>query len=283
MTKDPKNIIAFQGAPGAHSDLACRQAYPYMDTLACASFEDVFNAVAEGKAGLGLIPIENSQAGRVAEIHNILPRTNLNIVGEYFQKIEHHLVAPKGATLDSIKTVYSHPQALMQCRNNLRELGLETEPYSNTAMAAKHVGEWADTSKAALASTLAATLYDLEVVKEDMQDADDNTTLFVTLSKEPIDPNPKDGQVITTLLFTIRNIPSGLYKSLGGFATNAVNLLKLESYIPAGTTSKSAQFFVTFEGSPEEKPVQLAMEELGFFTKDVKVLGVYTADKSRFN
>ena len=282
MTKDAKNTIAFQGAPGAHSDLACRQAYPYMDTIPCASFEDVFDAVTNGKAALALIPIENSQAGRVAEIHNLLPRTNLHIVGEYFQRIEHHLLAPKGATLKTIKTIYSHPQALMQCRKHIRELGKETEAYSNTALAAKHISEWNDPSKAALASNLAATLYGLEVLKPNMEDSDKNTTLFITLSKEPADPDPKKGRIITTLLFTIRNIPAGLYKSLGGFATNNVNLLKLESYIPGGTMSESAQFFVTFEGHPEEHRVQLAMEELGFFTKNVRVLGVYSADKKRF-
>lgn len=281
MTKDAKNIIAFQGAPGAHSDMACRQVYPYMDTLPCASFEDVFEAVSSGKAALGLIPIENSQAGRVAEIHNLLPRTSLHIVGEYFQRIEHHLLAPKGATLETIKTIYSHPQALMQCRDNIRALGKTTEPYSNTAIAAKHISEWKDNSKAAIASNLAATLYGLEVLKPNMEDADNNTTLFITLAKEPIDPSRKNGTIITTLLFAIRNIPAGLYKSLGGFATNGINLLKIESYIPAGTMSESAQFFVTFEGSPEEKRVQLAMEELGFFTKSVRILGVYNADKSR--
>ncbi len=281
MTKNPKNTIAFQGAPGAHSDLACRQAYPYMDTLPCASFEDVFEAVDGKKAGLGLIPIENSQAGRVAEIHNLLPDTKLHIVGEYVQKIHHHLLAPKGATLKTIKTVYSHPQALMQCRNNLRELGIETEAYSNTALAAKHVAEWADKSKAALASDLAATLYGLETVKQNMEDSKDNTTLFIAISKEAYHPDPKDGPVITTLLFTIRNIPAGLYKALGGFASNGVNLLKLESYIPGGKKSDSAQFFVSFYGHPEERSVQLALEELGFFTKNVKVLGVYKADKSR--
>lgn len=282
MAKDTKNIIAFQGAAGAHSDLACRQAYPYMETLPCASFEDIFEAIENGKAALGLIPIENSQAGRVAEIHNLLPRTNLHIVGEYFQRIEHHLLAPKGAKLSDIKTVYSHPQALMQCRNHLREMKVATEAYSNTAIAAKDVAKWADKSKAALASELAATLYDLEIVQKNMEDSDKNTTLFIAISKEPADPDPKDGPVITTLLFTIRNIPAGLYKSLGGFASNGINLLKLESYIPAGTMSESAQFFVSFEGHPDEHRVQLAMEELGFFTRNVKILGVYSADKARF-
>jgi prephenate dehydratase len=280
---DSENTIAFMGVEGANADLACRQAQPYMQTLPCPSFEDVFEAVASGKAKLGMIPIENSQAGRVAEIHNLLPRTNLHIVGEYFQKIEHCLVAPKGATLEGIKHVYSHPQALMQCRVHLRELKVETHPYSNTAAAAKDVAEWKDKTKAAIASPLAAELYGLSVVKAHFQDADNNTTVFIIISKDVADPDPAKERVITTLLFTIRNIPAALYKSLGGFATNGVNVVKLESYIPGGAKNDAAQFFLSFEGSPSEKNVQRALEELGFFCKKVQVLGVYPADKRRFN
>lgn len=275
------NIIAFQGVQGAHSDMACRQAYPYMDTLACASFEDVFDAVEEGKAKLGMIPIENSQAGRVAEIHNLLPRTNLYIIREYFQPIEHHLLVPKGTKLEEIKTVYSHPQALMQCRDHIRELGLHAEAHSNTATAAKDVAQWNDSSKAALASNLAAELYGLENIKPNMEDSKDNTTIFIVLSKEPIDHAENDSRMITSLLFNIRNIPAALYKSLGGFATNQVNMLKLESYIPGGK-SQNAQFFMSFEGNPADRSVQLAIEELGFFCKKVRVLGVYPADPSRY-
>ena len=268
------------GVAGANADLACRQAYPYMETLPCSSFDGVFDAVEKGQATLGIIPIENSQAGRVAEIHNILPRTELHIVGELFQHIEHQLVAPKGATLKTIKTVYSHPQALMQCRENLKKLNLKTETYSNTATAAKDVAAWNDPTKAAVASTLAAELYGLTILKKNIEDADNNTTVFVTISREPADPDPKKGAVLTTLLFAIRNIPAALYKSLGGFATNGVNLQKIESYIPGGN-SQSAQFFITFEGHPSEKPVQRALEELGFFCKSVRVIGVYHAAKER--
>ncbi len=282
-SQSPKNTIAFQGLPGAHSDVACREAYPYMHTLSCPSFEDVFEAVETGNAAIGLIPIENSQAGRVAEIHNLLPRSvKLHIVGEYFQEVHQHLLASKGTKLSDIKTVYSHPQALMQCREHLRVLKVTTESHSNTAAAAKSVAEWKDKSKAALASTLAAELYGLDIVKENMHDADNNMTLFIALSKEPMDPDPKKGPVVTSVLFTIRNIPAGLYKALGGFATNGVNLLKLESYIPGGF-SESAQFFVTFVGHPDERRVQLALEELGFFSSKVRVLGVYHADKRRFD
>ncbi|MGE0753912.1 MAG: prephenate dehydratase [Alphaproteobacteria bacterium] len=279
---DPENTIAFMGIEGANADLACRQACPYMHTLACASFEDVFDVVESGKAALGMIPIENTQAGRVAEIHQILPNSNLHIVGEFFQKIEHHLLAPKGATLDTVKHVYSHPQGLMQCRENIRGLGLITHAYSNTAQAASDVASWNDTTKAAIASPLAGQLYGLNSLKEHMQDNDDNTTVFIIIAREPVMPKEADGQVLTSILFTVRNIPSALYKVMGGFATNGINLVKLESYIPGGMHRGSAQFFITFEGHPEQKPVINAMEELGFFCSDVKVLGVYPADPARF-
>lgn len=278
---DPENTIAFMGVEGANADLACRQKYPYMHTLPCPSFEDVFQAVADGQAALGLLPIENSQAGRVAEMHQLLPKINLHIVGEHFQAVEHHLLAPKGATLATIKDVYSHPQALMQCRSNLRELQVQTHPYSNTAAAAADVASWNDPSKAALGSALAGELYGLANLKPHMEDAKDNVTVFVAVSREPVDPDPEQEKVLTTLLFSIRNIPAALYKSLGGFATNAVNILKLESYIPGGVSS-SAQFFLTFEGHPKQRSVQLALEELSFFCKKVTVLGVYPADPVRY-
>lgn len=279
---DPANTIAFMGVEGANADLACRQACPYMQTLACASFDDVFAAVTAGDAQLGMIPIENSQAGRVAEIHNLIPRSNLHITGEFFQHIEHQLMAPKGATLETVKDVYSHPQALMQCREHLRVMGVTTHTYSNTAAAAKDVAQWGDVSKAAVASPLAAELYGLTVLKEHLQDADNNTTVFVIIARDPVDPDPKKEKVITTLLYTIRNIPAALYKSLGGFATNGVNVVKLESYIPGGTKNEAAQFFLSFEGHPNEKNVQRALEELSFYCKKVTVLGVYPADKSRY-
>lgn len=280
MNAKKNNIIAFQGVLGAHSDMACRQAYPYMETMACPSFEAAMKAVEEGKARLCMIPFENTKAGRVAEIHNLLPDTDLSIVGEYFQRIEHFLLAPKGTKLKDIKTVYSHPQALMQCKGSIAKLGLKTHEYSNTAAAAQDVAKWNDPSKAAIASRLAAELYGLDIIKENVEDADDNTTIFLAMSQEYADPSPKAGRVITSLLFTARNIPAALYKALGGFATNHVNLLKIESYIAPG--SKTAQFFICFEGHPGEKNVQLAIEELGFFCKKVKVLGVYLADPKRF-
>ncbi|MCH2038365.1 MAG: prephenate dehydratase [Rickettsiales bacterium] len=274
--------MAFQGVHGAHADLACRQAHPYMDTLPYASFEDVFDAVENGEAEYGMLPIENSQAGRVAEIHQLLPHKKVHIIGEYFQPIEHHLLAPKGTKLEDITDIYSHPQALMQCRQTIREINksIITHSYSNTAVAAEDVSKWDESSKAAIASELASNLYNLDVIKSNIEDSKTNTTVFVTISKEPVDPDPEEGPVITSLLFTARNIPAALYKALGGFATNHVNLLKIESYIPGGV-SQTAQFFISLIGHPSDKNVQLAIEELGFFCKNVKVLGIYHADKKR--
>jgi prephenate dehydratase len=212
MSIDPENTIAFMGMEGANADLACRQAAPYMHTLPCPSFEDVFQAVEEGRAALGMIPVENSQAGRVAEIHHLLPRTKVHIVGEYFQHIEHCLVAPKGATFKTIKDVYSHPQALLQCRDNIRKLKLVAHAHSNTAQAAADVALWKNPEKSALASPLAAELYGLEVLKEHMQDSDDNTTVFIIIAREPVNPNPEKERVLTSLLFTLRNIPAGFIR-----------------------------------------------------------------------
>lgn len=275
-----EHTIAFMGVEGANADLACRQNYPYMQTLPCASFEDVFAAVAEGKAKYAMVPIENSQAGRVAEIHNLLPRTNLHIVAEHFQKVEHGLYGVPGATLADVKHAYSHHQGLLQCRSFIREHQLASHIHDNTATAAKDVAGWGDKSKAAICSRLAGELYGLNLLADNIQDAEDNETLFVVMAGEPVDPDPEAGKVLTSLFFTLRNIPSALYKALGGFATNQVNMVKLESYIRGGAQG-TAQFFMTFEGHPRERSVQLAIEELGFFTQRVNVLGVYPADKAR--
>ena len=278
-SSDSEHTIAFMGVAGANADLACRQNYPYMTTLPLNSFEDVFTAVAEGRAKFGMIPIENSQAGRVAEIHNLLPRTNLHIVAEHIQKIEHHVYAIAGATLETVTDVYSHHQGLLQCRTFIHEHNLTPHIHDNTATAARDVAEWKDPTKGAVCSALAGELYGLTRVAENIQDAEDNETLFVTLANEPADVDPEDGTVLTSLFFTVRNIPAALYKSMGGFATNNVNMVKLESYIAAG--AGNAQFFMTFVGHPRQKPVQLAIEELGFFTQKVNVLGVYLADPKR--
>lgn len=276
---DAEHTIAFMGVEGANADLACRQNYPYMRTLALDAFEDVFAAVAEGRAKYAMIPIENSHAGRVAEIHNLLPKTNLHIVAEHIEPIEHHLYAVPGTKLSEVKQVYSHQQALMQCRHFIHEHKLEPHVHSNTATAARDVAAWKDKTKAALCSKLAGELYQLERLAENLQDANDNETHFIVLAKEP-EEVPEGAKVLTSILFTVRNIPAALYKALGGFATNNVNTIKLESYIRSGASS-NAQFFMTVEGNPHERPLQLALEELGFFTNKVNVLGVYPADKKR--
>jgi len=252
-----------------------------MNTLACPTFDAVFEAVENGDAELGMIPIENSHAGRVAEVHNILAETKLHIVAEHFQRIEHHLLAAKDATLETVKEVSSHPQALMQCRKNIKKLKLEQHSTANTAIAAMHVSEIKDLTKAALGSELAAEIYGLQILKRNMEDVPTNMTVFIAIGKEPIEPKVDDENTITTLLVTIRNMPAALYKSLGGFATNGVNMVKLESYIPGGK-SDNADFFISFQGHPKQRNVQYALEELGFFTKKVKLLGVYAADPERF-
>lgn len=275
-----KNTVAFQGVKGAHSDLASRKAFPYMESKSYPTFEDVFEAVEKGEVEIGMIPIENSYAGRVAEVHNILKHTGLHIVGECFLRIEHHLMAKKGTKLEDIKEVHSHPQALMQCRNALKELGVNKVEALNTAKAAKQIAEMNDGSKAAIASELASEIYDLEILKRNVEDSETNLTVFIAVAREPLDIEPAN-DTITTIIFTIRNIPAALYKSLGGFATNNVNMLKLESYIPGGT-SEMADFYISFQGHPKERNVQLALEELGFFTRKVKLLGVYKGDAERF-
>jgi prephenate dehydratase len=279
---DAKHTIAFMGVEGANADMACRENYPYMRTLPLNSFEEVFEAVADGRAHYAMIPIENSQAGRVAEIHNLLPRTNLHIVAEHIQKVAHHLYSVTGATQGSVTDVYSHHQGLLQCRSFIHKHKLTTHIHDNTATAARDVGLWKDKTKAAICSKLAGELYQLKAVAENIQDAEDNETLFVVMAREAQEIKPGE-KVLTSLFFTLRNIPAALYKGLGGFATNNVNVIKLESYIRGSTLRETAQFFMTFEGDPHERPAQLALEELGFFTNKVNVLGVYPADNKRYS
>lgn len=276
-----KKIIAFQGTAGANSNLACSKFYPEFAAKAYPTFYDVFKAVETEQVEYGMIPLENSYAGRVTEIHNLLQDSGVFIVAEHFFPITHTLAGVPGASIDDVKEVLSHPQALLQCQNNLRTLGVTLREFSNTAEAAKFVAAQGDKSKAAICSNVAAELYGLKIIKENMQDLGANMTTFIVISKNQADPDPKIAPVVTTLLFTIRNISGSLYKALGGFATNGVNMVKLESYIPGGV-SKQAKFFITIDGHPSEKNVALALEELGFFSKNVKLLGIYYADKSRF-
>jgi prephenate dehydratase len=275
-----EDLIAFQGLPGAYSDLSCRAAYPQMRTLPCASFEDVFAAVREGKARLAMIPIENSVAGRVADIHHLLPDSGLHIVAEHFQRVNHHLLAPKGATLKTIKTVHSHVQALSQCRKLIRDLGLKAIVHADTAGAAADIAKKGDVSEAAIASSLAGEIYGLVSLKEGIEDAEHNTTRFVIMGREPVDPDPKAGPVVTSFVFRVRSVPAALYKALGGFATNGVNITKLESYMIDGHFTV-AQFYADIDGHPDSRMVRLALEELSFFSREVKILGVYSASPFR--
>ena len=276
-----KNIIAFQGTAGANSNLACLKFYPEYAAKAFDSFFDVFRAVESGEVSYGMIPLENSYAGRVAEIHELLQDSKVSIVAEHFFPITHNLAAIKGAKLADIKEVYSHPQALTQCQGTLRLMKLHSHEFSNTAKAAEFVGVQDDKAKAAICSDMAAKLYGLEIIKENMQDlGNENITVFIVIAAKQAEIDPANPGVNTSLLFTIRNVPGALYKALGGFATNNVSMLKIESYIPGGV-SKQAKFFITIEGHPSQRNVALALEEMGFFSKSVKLLGVYYADKMR--
>jgi len=276
-----EKLIAYQGTIGANSNLACGKFYADYESKAFSTFYDVFNEVESGRAEFGMIPLENSYAGRVSEIHNLLQDSSLSIVAEHFFPITHNLAAVKGANISDIKEVYSHPQALLQSQNSLRELGVEVVESSNTAVSAEYVAKHNDITKAALCSKVAADNNGLEIIKENLQDSgNDNMTIFIVIAKNPSDCEPEISPVITAMLFTIRNIPGALYKALGGFATNHVSIVKLESYIPGGV-SKQAQFYISIEGHPNQRNVALALEELGFFSKSVKLLGVYYADKSR--
>ena len=274
------SLIAFQGVAGAYSDMACRAVHPEMTTLPCPSFEDTFAAVNEGRAGRAMIPIENSSAGRVADIHHLLPESGLHIIAEHFQKVDHQLLALKGATMGEIQEVHSHVQALSQCRRFVRGAGFKPIVHADTAGAAAEVAERGDPARAAIASRLAGEIYGLESLGSDIQDLEHNTTRFLVMSREPVDPDPAEGPVVTTFVFRVRSVPAALYKGLGGFATCGVNITKLESYI-LDASFTVAQFYADIEGHPDQRMVRLALEELGFFSREVKILGVYPANPFR--
>ncbi len=273
-------LIAYQGEPGANSDIACRDMFPDRTPLPCASFEDAFSAIIEGKAELGMIPIENSIAGRVADIHHFLPRSGLRIVGEYFLPIHFQLLGIPGARIEDLKTVHSHVHALGQCRNIMRQYGLKPVVAGDTAGSAREVSEWKDPTRASLATALAADIYGLDVLAKNVEDEAHNTTRFVVLSKTPDWPKPGSGPLVTTFLFRVRNVPAALYKALGGFATNGVNMSKLESYMVNGEFS-ATQFLADVDGHPEDPGLKLALEELAFFSKEVTILGCYPAHPFR--
>jgi prephenate dehydratase len=275
-----KRRIVFQGEPGANSDIACREAYPDCEPVPCPTFEDALGAIASGEAALGMIPIENSLAGRVADIHHLMPTSGLHIIGEWFLPIRNQLMAPKGATLAGLKTVESHIMALGQCRNFLRKLGVKTIVAADTAGSAREVAERRDPTRAAVASRLAAEIYGLDIMAEDIEDEAHSTTRFIVLSREDKRIEPGNGPVITTFVFQVRNIPAALYKAMGGFATNGVNMTKLESYMIEGNFF-ATQFYADVEGHPEDRSLELALEELEFFSSHLTILGVYPAHPFR--
>ena len=278
----PTNKIAFQGETGANSDMACRDVYPEMEPLPCSTFQDAFNALESGAADLAMIPIENTIAGRVADIHYLLPESKLFIIGEYFMPIHFQLMVLKGADPAEIKTVHSHIHALGQCRKFVHARGWKPVVASDTAGAAKLIAEAGDPSMAALSPKLAADLYGLDIVEEDVEDTDTNVTRFVILSREeqPAVRNNPDELIVTTFVFNVRNLPAALYKAMGGFATNGVNMTKLESYQLGGRFT-ATQFYADIEGHPDDEDVARALEELRFFSTQVRILGAYAAHPFR--
>ena len=272
--------IAFQGLPGAYSDLACRTAHPELQPLPCDTFEAAIHAVRDGAAALAMLPCENSLAGRVPDLHRLLPDSGLAIVGEHFQRIEHCLLAPAGAAIAQIRRIHSHPVALGQVRRIVQELGAQAVTEADTAGAAQLVATWNNPEDAAIASALAAEIYGLRILRENVEDAAHNTTRFYIMARDHDLPPPETPGLMTTFLFRVRNVPAALYKALGGFATNGVNLTRLESYMVGGEFS-ATQFLCDVEGHPAHRHVALALEELAFFSREVTLLGTYRQARPR--
>ncbi|MBS9478357.1 prephenate dehydratase [Ancylobacter radicis] len=275
-----RRTVVFQGEPGANSHIACREVFPDHEAVPCATFEDAFAALQNGEADLGMIPIENSVAGRVADIHHLMPTSGLTIVGEFFLPLSHQLMAIPGASLATVKTVESHVMALGQCRNIIRKLGLKAIVGADTAGSARLVAEARDESRAAIASRLAAEIYGLDIIAENIEDEAHNTTRFVILAKDGEWAPAGNGPTVTSFVFRVRNVPAALYKALGGFATNGVNMTKLESYQLDGEFF-ATQFYADVDGHPDDRLVKLALEELAFFSKELRILGVYPAHAYR--
>jgi prephenate dehydratase len=273
--------IAFQGELGANSHIACHEVYPDLEPMPCPTFEDVFQAAATGEAQLAMIPVENSIAGRVADIHHLLPTSPLQIIAEHFMPIRFQLMGLRGSSLQQIKAAHSHIMGLGQCRNFLRARGIVAKTSSDTAGAAREVRDLGDPTQAAIAPRLAAEVYGLDILAENIEDAAHNTTRFVIMSREANMPDRGDGKGwVTAFVFRVRNVPSALYKAMGGFATNGVNMTKLESYQIGGSFS-ATQFYAEVEGHPDDAPLQRALEELGFFSTQVRHLGVFAAHPYR--
>tara|TARA_R100000306_G_C4381983_1_gene145742 strand:- start:11938 stop:12795 length:858 start_codon:yes stop_codon:yes gene_type:complete len=274
-------LIVYQGHEGAYSHLACKHVFPEKSARACASFHKAMLEVEAGTAELAMIPVDNSTAGRVEEIYRLIPEMSLHIVAEHFEAVNHCLVGLPGTALEQIKVVHSHPQALAQCKDNITRLGMQAQAKLDTAGAALEISQMADPTHAAISSRLAAELYGLSIIQENFQDKAGNTTRFIILShEEQIPPMEPGVDYITSLLFKVRNIPASLYKALGGFATNGVNLVKLESYMPGGSLN-ATQFHVDIEGHVHSESLKLAIEELTFFVDEVRVLGTYRSHPFR--
>ncbi len=275
--------IAYQGQPGAYSHLACRRVHPELTPKACESFVEAMFMVERGEARLAMIPLENSTAGRVEEIYRLMPKTRLHVIGEHFEPVNHCLLALPGTQLEAIKTVSSHPQALAQCAENLRMLGIDPIAALDTAGSAAELAQTQQLGHAAIASSLAAELYGLEILKDNFQDKTGNTTRFMILSREQMIPVLKpEVRYLTSLMFRVRNMPAALYKALGGFATNGVNMIKLESYMASETMTVSS-FHLDVEGHPHQQAMKFAMQELNFFAEEVRVIGTYEAHPFRFS
>ncbi len=270
-----KNKIAFQGALGAYSHKACMDAFPKMEPLPCKNFAETFTAVEKGRARLAMIPIDNSIAGRVADIHGLLPNSSLSIIAEHFIPVNHCLMAVHGTKMSDVKTVYSHVHALPQCKNFIKEYKLKPIAFEDTAGSARKMSEDKDHSCAAIASSMAAELYGLKILKKNIEDEKGNITRFIVLEKpsKALKYN-KQEEYITSMIFKVRNIPAALYKAMGGFATNGINMIKLESYLE-GNKFNSASFYCEAEGHPDDALFKNAIDELNFFSENVHIIGTY--------
>ena len=272
--------IAFQGELGAYSHQACQQSRPDVEPVPSTTFEEVVDKVARGEVDLGMLAVENSTYGRVADVHSLLPKSGLHIVDEAFVRVHVNLLGVPGAKLENVKEAHGHVVILPQCAGFLKAHGIRGKVSSDNARAAREVAEAGDRSRAALASELAASIYGLEVLARHIEDHANNTTRFLVMSREPDFTRRGTGKMITTFIFRVRNIPAALYKAMGGFATNGVNMTKLESYMVGGTFT-ATEFYADIEGHPEDPNVALALEELRYFTSEVNILGVYPADRER--
>lgn len=278
MTQNYKSI-AFQGALGAYSDMACRAVFPDLETVPCDSFDQAFQAIAEGRADLAMIPVDNSIAGRVADVHHLIPQGEFFIIGEHFQPVNHMLLGVKGAKIDDLEHIHSHIHAIPQCRHYLKTLKAQSHVHADTAGAAREISEKNDKAHGAIASALAAEIYGLEILAKDIEDQSRNVTRFLIISTEPEFPELEEENVMSSLLFEVGNIPAALYKAMGGFATNGLSMTKLESYVDKNF--QAARFYCDIEGHPESLAMRRALAELDFFAKEVRLLGAYKAHEFR--